>query len=277
MKISFVLSFVVFLSISLIAQSSVRLEEFVVLEKYCPGDDHAVVRVLDQEGDDEFKYYWKHSGDSSQIVKIYKADFDKNLCVERHCPCGSVYESCFVFDPSNYSVDKSEIESEDITCHGDDDGSATVYPSGNAPFSYLWNDGSRSSSVTDLAAGKYKVTVADALGCKQELTTKIKQPRKLKMRPKLISKNKMFAAVKLEIKGGTGEYYLNGQKAAKKFLFSTKNKKRYEFELEDENGCETTATIILRKKYKPKKSRAIFAKNPKKKRKHKGRMKCPKI
>lgn len=46
-------------------------------------------------------------------------------------------------------------------------GSITLNPTkGNAPFSYLWNNGSTLQNRTGLVAGTYKVTITDSLGCK---------------------------------------------------------------------------------------------------------------
>jgi len=257
---------------------SIHLEEFVVLEKYCSGDAYALIRVLDQDDDEEFTYKWKHNGSESKILKINKKNFGKQFCVERHCPCGSIYESCFVFEPLDFSNQKSTITPKPITCNGDKDGRASVNPSGTAPFQYEWSTGDKSQTINGLATGKYQVTVADAMGCEQVLRTRIKEPRKLRIRPKQVAKNKYFAAVKLKITGGSNNYTLNGAKTGDtKMLVSFQKKKRYEFELEDQNGCISTATILVKKKFKPKKSRAIFAKHPRKKRKSKHKSKCPKV
>lgn len=50
-------------------------------------------------------------------------------------------------------------------CNGGDSGSASVSPSGgNAPYSYLWNTGSTSSSLTNVTAGTYTCTITDNSG-----------------------------------------------------------------------------------------------------------------
>ncbi|HXA01880.1 MAG TPA: T9SS type A sorting domain-containing protein [Cytophagaceae bacterium] len=50
---------------------------------------------------------------------------------------------------------------------GDHTGTASATPSiGTAPFSYLWNNGMTTQSISGLAKGIYRVTVTDAGGCK---------------------------------------------------------------------------------------------------------------
>ncbi len=48
---------------------------------------------------------------------------------------------------------------------GMNDGTATVTPNGNGPFSYLWDNGQTTATATGLTSGTYHVTVTDANGC----------------------------------------------------------------------------------------------------------------
>ena len=63
--------------------------------------------------------------------------------------------------------------STDVTCHGDQDGSATVVPSGGlAPYTYAWSTGGSLQTESGLAGGTYDVTITDANNC-DVLTTVI--------------------------------------------------------------------------------------------------------
>ncbi len=57
------------------------------------------------------------------------------------------------------------ISPVDVSAPGMTDGSATVNPAGNGPFTYLWSNGASSQTITGLAEGTYQVTVYDANGC----------------------------------------------------------------------------------------------------------------
>ena len=48
-------------------------------------------------------------------------------------------------------------------------GSITLAPTGGtgSTFSYLWNDGTTSNALINLAGGTYTVTVTDSLNCTQ--------------------------------------------------------------------------------------------------------------
>ncbi len=52
-----------------------------------------------------------------------------------------------------------ELESTDLSCNGDGNGSASVTTPGS--FNYIWNTGSTASSITGLSGGTYTVTVTE--------------------------------------------------------------------------------------------------------------------
>ncbi len=71
----------------------------------------------------------------------------------------------------------SSLSGTDISCYGNNDGTVSVVLSGGtAPYSYLWSNGSVSSTISDLPAGTYSVSLSDANGCSAETSTEITQP-----------------------------------------------------------------------------------------------------
>lgn len=57
------------------------------------------------------------------------------------------------------------VSSNDVSCNGLSDGSATLSASGGtAPYTYAWSNGSSGSSVSGLAAGVYQIDISDAGG-----------------------------------------------------------------------------------------------------------------
>ena len=58
------------------------------------------------------------------------------------------------------------VASTAVTCFGGADGTATVTATGGeAPYTYLWNNGATTATITGLTAGNYSVAVTDANGC----------------------------------------------------------------------------------------------------------------
>jgi gliding motility-associated-like protein len=71
----------------------------------------------------------------------------------------------------------ASITSTPIRCFGGTDGTATVSTSGGSgPYTYSWTGGQTSSSLTNLGAGNYCVSVTDANGCNDNTCTNIVNP-----------------------------------------------------------------------------------------------------
>ncbi|MBI4647311.1 MAG: choice-of-anchor L domain-containing protein [Bacteroidia bacterium] len=59
-----------------------------------------------------------------------------------------------------------QTQIDNITCYGYSDGAITIHASdGNLPYQYLWSTGHTDSTITNLSAGVYTVTVTDNSSC----------------------------------------------------------------------------------------------------------------
>ncbi|MCC6727700.1 MAG: SprB repeat-containing protein, partial [Saprospiraceae bacterium] len=64
-----------------------------------------------------------------------------------------------------------------VNCNGASTGNITAtIAGGTTPFSYAWNTGASSATISNLTAGNYSLTVTDALGCTKLQSTTINQP-----------------------------------------------------------------------------------------------------
>lgn len=77
-----------------------------------------------------------------------------------------------VVDCSNFVA---SIDQVDVTCNGDSDGTATAIPTGSV-FSYVWEHGPTTSSVSNLSGGIYTVTITNTIGCTASQSAFIMEP-----------------------------------------------------------------------------------------------------
>ncbi|MFH1319535.1 MAG: GEVED domain-containing protein [Bacteroidota bacterium] len=69
------------------------------------------------------------------------------------------------------------INVTDVSCYGNDDGSATVTATGSVPpYTYLWSNGATTATIYALSAGTYDITVTDADGCESTFNTTVNEP-----------------------------------------------------------------------------------------------------
>lgn len=66
---------------------------------------------------------------------------------------------------------------QNVSCNGLADGSAGItVNSGTAPYTYMWSNAQTTTTITNLGAGSYTVTVTDSNGCTGNATVNITQP-----------------------------------------------------------------------------------------------------
>lgn len=78
--------------------------------------------------------------------------------------CSAIFADTITLNINDGGV-KIDTSTIPESCIGMCDGSATALGNGTAPFTYLWNDNSVTSTISDLCAGDYSVVVTDANGC----------------------------------------------------------------------------------------------------------------
>ncbi len=130
---------------------------------------------------------------------------DTNGCV--------VEESYEILDPD---FPQATISSQNLACFEACDGAIDLTMEGGmVPYTYSWSDGlPAQEDQTDLCAGIYTVTIADALGCMNVVEVEITQPTALEVTVTEVSNPTCFGLcdgmIELELSGGTGPYSIGG-------------------------------------------------------------------
>jgi hypothetical protein len=133
-----------------------------------------------------------------------------------------------------------------IKCNAGTDGSATATVSGGSPpYTYSWNNGKTTASITGLITGTYTITVTDANNCIKTASVSITQPAALGI---VINKtdancNTSNGSATANVTGGTGGYtykWSTGQTTAGITGLAAGS---YTVEVTDANGCKSTGTV----------------------------------
>ena len=129
---------------------------------------------------------------------------------------------------------------------------------GQAPYTYQWNHGARTSVASDLAQGEYTVVVTDAAGCTATLTQTVESRQKLQITAETTppsSPGGTDGTIEMTVVGGTGPYtfhimdYTDTQDI-KRFQRRTPQIEglkagRYAIDVIDANGCIDTHMVTL--------------------------------
>ncbi|MDA7836714.1 T9SS type A sorting domain-containing protein [Salibacteraceae bacterium] len=144
------------------------------------------------------------------------------------------------------------LQDSAILCFGDSTAvlSATI-SGGTAPYTYLWNTGATTSSVSGLFAGTYSVTVTDNNSATLAATFLATEPTALianiDSQQNVVCLNDSNGYASIDVSGGTAPYtYLWGNGSVS-FSTSTLASGAYSVSVGDANGCEqiVSNTIIV--------------------------------
>lgn len=136
---------------------------------------------------------------------------------------------------------------QNIACNGAATGNiVSTVTGGTAPFTYLWSTGATTSSLVNLPAGSYSLTVTDNLGCTKSQTATVNQPPALSIAfnnsPGSCGADGTSAAV---VTGGNAPYsYLWSTGATTPNIFNLAPGS-YNITVTDANNCTKTANTII--------------------------------
>ncbi|MDQ3109322.1 MAG: choice-of-anchor L domain-containing protein [Bacteroidota bacterium] len=166
----------------------------------------------------------------------------------------SVTASVIILQPA-VSLSASISAQTNITCFGNQNGSATVsVTGGTAPYTYSWNTSPIQTSATanNLVGGTYVVTITDANGCTATATATITGPSAALTATITAQVNvSCFAnsggSATVVASGGTGPYtYLWNTNPAQTTATATNlTAGTYAVIVTDANGCQTSAAVCI--------------------------------
>lgn len=147
----------------------------------------------------------------------------------------------------------TEVLTTDITCGGDDNGTATVDVTGGLePYTYEWSTGvTGTNTLTGLDGGTYSVIVTEAGGCQREYTFTINEPEELVANATDIIDNPCFdyeeGSATIEATGGTIPYAYSLDGSATTILNTFENLPAgtYTVTVTDANGCTVDETFTI--------------------------------
>ncbi len=141
----------------------------------CFGGNNGAVEISIGGGVAPYTFSWSNAATTQNItgvaggVTYTVTATDVNLC--------TITASFSVTSPTALTA---SITGTDVTCHGANDGSATMtVTGGTSPYSYLWSNFQGGSTINNLSGGLYYAIVTDANGCTIKDSILINEPTQL--------------------------------------------------------------------------------------------------
>lgn len=233
-------------SLALQAGSAVIPQLFVLQEVTCKEDNDASIQANATGGVGPYSYQWEN-GDTTSI---------------RTGLGGGIYTVTITDAAGCFSVDSVLVTSPDalvpvvliqgeISCAGEQDGllEATA-AGGELPYSYLWNNGSTNSLLSNVGPGTFTVTVTDQRGCTKTESATVSAPDSLTAvlvaAPDSSCLPTGTGSIEVTPSGGTGMVTISlfdpsgtpiGSDSTATVIFSSLSEGWYSIMMEDANMC----------------------------------------
>jgi gliding motility-associated-like protein len=138
----------------------------------CYGGNDGVITLTVEGGLAPYKYLWSNGATTSDISGLAVGNYSVTVTDKNNC---EAKRSVTILQPDMALLVKEDYTH--VTIKGKNDGKITITAEGGTPaYTYLWNTGQTTPSLTGLAPGEYTVTVRDANNCEVTLTITITEP-----------------------------------------------------------------------------------------------------
>jgi hypothetical protein len=210
------------------------------------------ISVFVEGGFPPYRYTWSHSATTPVVNNLAVGTYS----VEVRDVNDNVSYAVFNVSKAEDMILTVEQTAE-ILCYGDNTASLVSHISGGtAPFRYDWTSTSTTptttTAVSNLASGRYKLTITDALGIVSSYQIEVQQPDLLTVdfqKTDVSCFGSNDGSIVLDIFGGIGNYNVewsveNNNSTSLQHI----TEGLYSFWVADGNGCMATNTIEV---YKP--------------------------
>jgi gliding motility-associated-like protein len=238
------------MSTVLINPTQLVLDSAIGTDVVCNGDDNGTINLYAQGGTGTLTYSIDNDttyGAASSFTGLAPNTYlvwvkDANGCTDS--------TQVIIQEPAPISI-PNLVDS--VVCFGTATGQIQILPQGgNSPYSYGWGPAvSNGTIASNLIAGTYTVTVADAKGCWEDSTFVVYEPAQFTYTTDSLNANcnlpDGWAAV-TSFAGGTGTYTYNWDAAAGNQTTDTAFNLvpgNYNVTVTDGNSCDTTITITV--------------------------------
>lgn len=210
----------------------------------CHGDNNGSAIANVSGGLPNYSYLWSNSQTTPSATGLIAGSYTVIVTDANGCTSSS---SVTINEPLALTA---TINTSNIFCYNNNNGTATILPSGGTPsYSYLWDNGQTSQFVNSLTAGSHSVTITDANNCQSITSFNITQPSQLIITPlqtNVLCFGDINGTATANPTGGTPSYtYLwnpSGQSTQTATSLSIGN---YTVTVTDANSCTATQTFII--------------------------------
>jgi PKD repeat protein len=206
------------------------------------GNNNGSVSASVSGGTSPYTYAWSSGGNTATINNLASGSYTVTVIDSRSCTATAT------FNVSNVGGPSVTTSKKDVSCNGGNNGTATAAVTGGTPPYVLnWSNGAAGTSLTNLVAGTYTVTVTDASGCASLATVIIGQPAAIVAAINAINSacGATNGSATATATGGTAPYTYSWSNGGATATISNLAAGIYTVTISDANLCTGTAAVTV--------------------------------
>jgi hypothetical protein len=214
----------------------------------CFGGTNGVASVTVSNGTAPYTFQWSPSGGNGSTASNLTAGTYTITVTDANTSI--VTATITITQPAALTTSGQTLTN--VSCFNGNNGSVRVTAGGGtSPYTYMWSPSSQSGqTATNLTAGSYTVTVADANGCSNTSTATVTQPNALTATGQTLTNVSCFngnnGSARVTLGGGTSPYtYLWSPSSQSGQTATNLTAGTYTVTVTDANGCSITSTSTV--------------------------------
>ena len=224
----------------------------------CFGNSTGTTSLTVNGGTSAYTYSWNNGSTSQNLPAVSAGTYSVTVTDANGCTTNT---QSTVTEPAQALV--ITATTTHLNCHDIQDGEVqTTVSGGTSGYTYTWNTGSNSTSLTNLSIGNYAVTVTDTNGCTASQNYNLNYTAPIFLSTATNTSVPCFGdttgAIDLSHTGGTGPYIYtwNNNEATQDISQLTAG--TYSVTITDANGCITALSQVISQPAGPLNSTSTF-------------------
>ena len=227
-----------------ITQPTALLANTVVSAQTMPGVNDGIAAASPSGGTPDYTLMWSNGSSSPIIAGLAPGNYTVTVTDANGCQTIATVTvngvECFL---------EATTEQIDESCHGLEDGSATVnLANATDPVTYVWSNGETTQTVSNLAPGTYSVTSTDAGDCEVVTSVTILGPPALNVNATATGQsafNLDDGTATANPTGGTSPYSYSWSNGDTTAMINGLPPGEYGVTITDSNDCEAVQTVAV--------------------------------
>ena len=138
----------------------------------CFGASNGVATINVSGGTPNYSYLWSNGATDATATGLATGVY--SVLVTDGNSCSRTFNNISVGSVTVINPNPTQVN---VSCNNGNNGSATVTPvGGSGTYTYLWNNGATTATLSNLAQGNYSVTITDSFSCSVTQAFTITEP-----------------------------------------------------------------------------------------------------